>query len=163
MKARTAATAALLLVCALALAACSGVQRRGEPGEGWVNDAGRVALWCQQPKGAACAQARKALGAEPQAPEALPPAALGPILDGEDDCAQPGTATVLATLAEALAIDPGNWHDNIGREVGAASVPETFAGGGCTNCCWDEQEPAVKVHAVRDGDGLRFLVRVWER
>lgn len=148
----------------LTMVACSGPQQRpGNRIEAELDGAGMVMLWCANRDGQRCATAADALGVVPQRTEVLPQRLFGPMVDGEDDCVDPGTAIVLGVVARALGLDAGNWHDNIGGRLGRDDIDKTFVGGGCTNCCWDKSEPPVKVHAIDDQDGRLYLVRVWEQ
>lgn len=124
---------------------------------------GAIVLWCSQAQGAACLAATTALGVAPVQAGAIPMELLTATHDLEDDCADPDLAGMLARLAPAMGISPGNWHDNTGTLGEAQYVSDVYSGGGCTNCCWSETEPPIKVQVAPSPAGLRYLVRVWER
>lgn len=124
---------------------------------------GAIVLWCSQAQGAACLAATTALGVAPVQAGAIPQELLTATHDLEDDCADPDLAGMLARLAPAMGVAPSNWHDNSGTLGEAQYVSDVYSGGGCTNCCWSETEPPIKVQVAPSPAGLRYLVRVWER
>lgn len=149
----------LLAIVALAAAACSGGTRKHEA----IQAEWDVVLWCENVEGEKCELAAGELGIPPLANEAVAEGWFGPITDLSDDCTEPGLAELMTIVSGALGIDKANWHDNVGGSINRDDLPLTYAGAGCTNCCWNEAEPAIKVHGVRTDDGrIRYLVRVWE-
>ncbi|MCC7539484.1 MAG: hypothetical protein IT379_24880 [Deltaproteobacteria bacterium] len=122
----------------------------------------RYVLWCATPGGSACSRAAATLEVTPSDAASVPEPMLGPMRDTESDCTDPDVAGVTTLLQGPLGITARNWHDNVGASLQRESIAQTYSGGGCTNCCFAPNEPAVKVHVVATPDGLRFLVRVWE-
>lgn len=129
---------------------------------GVTSAASRYVLWCARPGGSACTRAASALGVTVTDVGAIPETLLTQIRDTEDDCSDPEIAQVTAMLTGPLGITARNWHDNVGGQLARESVPQTYSGGGCTNCCFAPTEPAVKLHVVATAEGTRWLVRVWE-
>jgi hypothetical protein len=118
-----------------------------------------VVLWCSEPRGAACLAASRAFGTAPVPLERVPAEVLDGAPDLDDDCTDPALAPALSTLARAVGIDPSNWHDNVGQIHARESISDIYSGSGCTNCCWADREPPVKLQAFGRG---RVFVRVWE-
>ena len=124
---------------------------------------GQIFLWCSQPAGQACDAIQRDFGLQAVPADQLPPSVLSGARDAEEDCTDPDLSKLLQRLARLLHIDPDNWHDNVGSIDSPDRVPMTFAGSGCTNCCWDRSEPSVKLHVVDvPGQDPQILMRVWE-
>ena len=149
-----------LWVLAFVAGSCAAPQRRVEEPE--RIRVGSPVLWCAEPQGKACRAAAAALGVEPMPTATLPAAAVSPVVDMENDCEHEGVAEIMAGLTERLGMDPANWHDNGDTGMTAERVRHTYEGAGCTNCCWDEGEPTLKVHAATGKGRGYYLIRVWE-
>ncbi len=119
-----------------------------------------VYLWCQDPRGRACALATAALGTGPKELSGLP-TSLSTVEDLENDCEEPTIATVSGRLAHAFAIQPSGWRDQGGSYLDTSLFSDMYQAAGCINDA-DTSRPIAKISAASGASPRVYLVRVWD-